>query len=114
MLVPLGGEEAFKNWWYRSDATHVSFYTEKAMCAVARRHGLSLNAAALMERLAERTFAAEFCNAPMEPSEERHRDSLLAGGENFRALYDAHLKRLREMCIYDPGGWCRDRGFERR
>ncbi|MBO4313714.1 MAG: hypothetical protein J5838_05415 [Desulfovibrio sp.] len=83
-------------------------------CENARRHGLSLNAAALTERLAERAYAAEFCNAPLDPSEERHRDSLLAGGGNFRALYDAHLKRLREMCIYDPDGWCRDRGFERR
>ena len=63
---------------------------------------------------AERAYAAEFCNAPLDPSEERHRDSLLAGGGNFRALFDAHLKRLSEMCIYDPDGWCRDRGFERR
>ena len=84
-------------------------------CENARRYGLSLNAAALMESLAERTYAAEFCKAPLDPSEERHRDSLLAGGGNFRALYDAHLKRLREICcIYDPVGWCRDRGFERR
>ena len=51
MLAPPGGEDAFKNWWYRSDATHVSFYTEKALSAVARRHGLSFS-----ERLSDRIF----------------------------------------------------------
>ena len=51
MLVPPGGEEAFKSWWYRSDATHVSFYTEKALHAVARRHGLLFEA-----RLSDRIF----------------------------------------------------------
>ena len=40
MLVPSGGVEAFKNWWYRSDATHVSFYTEKALRTVAAKNGL--------------------------------------------------------------------------
>ena len=40
MLLPQGGEEAFKNWWYRSDATHVSFYSEEAMRRVAAKNGL--------------------------------------------------------------------------
>ena len=96
------------------DCAHFARTGMRDTCENARRHGLSLNAAALMERLAERAYAAEFCNAPLDPSEERHRDSLLAGGGNFRALYDEQLNRLREMCIYDPDGWCRDRGFERR
>ncbi|MCR4714738.1 MAG: class I SAM-dependent methyltransferase [Treponemataceae bacterium] len=51
MLVPSGGEEAFKNWWYRSDATHVSFYTEDSLRSVAGRHGLSY-----LTRLSDRVF----------------------------------------------------------
>ena len=51
MLLPQGGEEAFKSWWYRSDATHVSFYTENALRTVAAKHGLSL-----VERLSDRIF----------------------------------------------------------
>ena len=44
MLVPSGGVEAFKNWWYRSDATHVSFFTEKALRTVAAKNGLAWDA----------------------------------------------------------------------
>lgn len=51
MLAPPGGEEAFKNWWYRSDATHVSFYTENSLRSVASRHGLSF-----ASRLSDRIF----------------------------------------------------------
>ena len=51
MLAPPGGEEAFKNWWYRSDGTHVSFYTENSLRSVASRHGLSFAA-----RLSDRIF----------------------------------------------------------
>ena len=40
MLLPSGGIDAFKKWWYRSDATHVSFYTEKAIREVAAKNGL--------------------------------------------------------------------------
>jgi len=51
MLVPPGEVEAFKNWWYRSDCTHVSFYTEESLRSVASRHGLSF-----ISRLTDRTF----------------------------------------------------------
>ena len=51
MLLPSGGLEAFKGWWYRSDATHVSFYTEEALRRVAAKTGLVWEA-----RLNDRTF----------------------------------------------------------
>ncbi len=51
MLLPEGGKEAFKNWWYRSDATHVSFFTEKAIRAVAAKNGLEW-----LSSLNDRTF----------------------------------------------------------
>lgn len=40
MLLPSGGRDAFKAWWYRSDATHVSFYTQKSLRIVTERYGL--------------------------------------------------------------------------
>ena len=30
---------AFRSWWYKEDATHVSFYTEKALKVCAERAG---------------------------------------------------------------------------
>lgn len=46
MLLPFQQDESnwkekFSSWWYRSDATHVSFYTKKALCICAERSGLS-------------------------------------------------------------------------
>jgi SAM-dependent methyltransferase len=32
--------EAFKNWWYPSDPTHVAFYCEKTLGLMARKAGL--------------------------------------------------------------------------
>ena len=83
-------------------------------CQNARKYGLSLNAAALAEQLAERDFAAEFCGAEPDPATQRHTQSLLSGSANMRALHDAHLALLRERCIYDPDGWCQSMGFQRR
>ena len=51
MLVPSGGVEAFKGWWYRSDATHTSFYTEEALRQVAAKNGL-----VWVKALSDRTF----------------------------------------------------------
>ncbi|MCR4940305.1 MAG: class I SAM-dependent methyltransferase [Treponemataceae bacterium] len=51
MLLPDGGREAFKSWWYRSDATHVTFYTEKALRHMAYENGLEWVSA-----LSERSF----------------------------------------------------------
>jgi 2-polyprenyl-3-methyl-5-hydroxy-6-metoxy-1,4-benzoquinol methylase len=36
------GEAAFHDWYYRRDATHVSFYSEKTMQWIASRWGLRL------------------------------------------------------------------------
>lgn len=34
--------EKFQKWWYRRDATHVSFYTEKTLGKMTERLGMSL------------------------------------------------------------------------
>ena len=82
-------------------------------CENARKYGLSLNAAALVEWLAERTYAYRLCGVRPDPSEERHKEALLAGSLSFRALFEAELRRLEERCIYDPRGWCQERGLSR-
>ena len=41
MLLPSGGIDVFKKWWYRSDATHTSFYTEHALRQVAAKNNLT-------------------------------------------------------------------------
>lgn len=33
--------ERFISWWYRQDPTHISFYSRKALCLVAKEAGLS-------------------------------------------------------------------------
>ena len=40
MLLPSGGTDAFKGWWYRSDMTHTSFYSEEALRQVAAKTAL--------------------------------------------------------------------------
>lgn len=83
-------------------------------CQHAQQYGLSFNAAAVVEGLAERTYAVELCGATPDPAEQRHTESILAGSPRFRELYNAHLTMLRQRCIYDPDGWCQERGFKRR
>lgn len=85
-----------------------------ATCLAAVKHGLSLNAAAVVEGLAERAHAVEFCRARPDPAEARHTESILAGGPNFRALFDEHRARLAAAGVEDPEGWCRQQGLERR
>ena len=97
-----------------ADCTQYTSSPRRETCENARRHGLSLNAAALVEGLAERAYAVEFCGGTPDPAEQRHTESILAGSPAFRALYDEHLTLLHQRCIYDPGGWCRDRGLTRR
>ena len=97
-----------------ADCTQYRTSPQRETCENARRHGLSLNAAALVEGLAERAYAVEFCGGTPDPAEQRHTESILAGSPAFRALYDEHLTLLHQRCIYDPGGWCRDRGLTRR
>lgn len=36
------GSDAFDDWWYRRDPTHVCFYNETTMRWIARHHGLSV------------------------------------------------------------------------
>lgn len=48
MILPEPDEERndfFKNWWYRSDATHVAFYTLKSLFLCAGKCGLSFEKA---------------------------------------------------------------------
>ena len=85
-----------------------------ATCLHAVKHGLTLHAAAVVEGLAERAHAVEFCRARPDPAEARHTESILAGGPNFRALFDEHRARLAAGDIEDPEGWCRQQGLERR
>ena len=86
---------------------------QRTTCENARKFGLSFNAAAIVEGLAERAYAVEFCGGTPDPAEQRHTESILAGSAAFRALYDEHLTMLRQRCIYDPNGWCRSMGFAR-
>ncbi|MBR4747474.1 MAG: hypothetical protein IK061_08800, partial [Desulfovibrio sp.] len=85
-----------------------------ATCLAAVKHGLSLNAAAVVEGLAERAHAVEFCRAVPDPAEARHTESILAGGASFRALFNEHRARLEAIDVEDPDAWCAKRGFERR
>lgn len=41
MLNPGADEEAFRNWWYRSDSTHVSFYSLESLKKCAEKAGLT-------------------------------------------------------------------------
>ncbi|MBO4295292.1 MAG: hypothetical protein J5863_00830 [Desulfovibrio sp.] len=85
-----------------------------ATCLAAVKHGLSLNAAAVVEGLAERAHAVEFCRAKPDAAEARHTESILAGGASFRALFNEHRARLEAIDVEDPDAWCAKRGFERR
>ncbi len=85
-----------------------------ATCLHAVKHGLTLHAATVVEGLAERAHAVEFCRARTDTAEARHTESILAGGPNFRALFDEHRARLAAAGIEDPEGWCRQQGLERR
>ncbi|MBQ9405407.1 MAG: hypothetical protein IJU37_01550 [Desulfovibrio sp.] len=96
------------------DCGHYTGTAAYETCENARKHGLSFNAAALVEGLAERSYAVEFCGGVQDLAEQRHTESILAGGEHFRALYDEHLAMLRHRCIYDPDGWCQSRGLTRK
>lgn len=40
-LIPDPAEQPFETWWYRFDATHVTFYTIKGLAAAAARVGLA-------------------------------------------------------------------------
>ncbi|MCR5815102.1 MAG: hypothetical protein K6G15_11520 [Desulfovibrio sp.] len=84
---------------------------ERGSCENAKRFGLSLNAARLVEGLAERDFAASFCGAELAPAEKRQIESLLAPDPKWRALFSAHGQMLRERCIYDPASYCQSMGF---
>ena len=81
-------------------------------CENARKFGLTLNAAEYVEQMAEKEYAAQFCEG--KSLENANTASILAGGENFRALYEAHMTMLRERCVYDPDGWCRAMGHTRK
>ncbi len=83
-------------------------------CLHAQKYGLTINAAAVVEGLAERTYAVELCGVAPDPAEQRHTESILASSPEFRALYNELLTLLRQMCIYDPDIWCLERGFKRR
>lgn len=96
------------------DCSRYQVHPRRETCLNARKYGMSINAAALVQGLAERTHAVEFCRSTPDPAEQRHRDSLLAGSPNLRALYEAHLAMLRQRCVYDPDGWCQSMGFTRR
>ena len=85
-----------------------------ATCLAAVKHGLSLNAAVVVEGLAERAHAVEFCRAKPNAAEARHTESILSGGASFRALFDEHRARLQAIDVEDPDAWCAKRGFERR
>lgn len=50
MLLP-EEEGAFKSWWYRSDVTHVAFYTLKGLVRCAEEAGLSF-----VRAVSERAF----------------------------------------------------------
>ena len=84
-----------------------------ATCLAAAKHGLSLSAAAVVEGLAERDYATEFCRAKPDPAERRHAESILAGGPRFRSLFDEHRAKLASAEIEDPAAWCQSRGFGR-
>lgn len=97
-----------------ADCTKYHGTSRYETCQHAREFGLSLNAAAIVEGLAERTYAVELCGGTIDPAEQRHTESILAGSTRFRDLYNAHLLMLGHRCIYDPDGWCQERGFNRR
>ena len=83
-------------------------------CVNARAYGLSMSAAEMVEGLAEHDHAVIFCRHEPDPADTKRTESILAGGAAFRSLYDAHRKMLESRCVYDPDGWCRSMGFERR
>ena len=83
-------------------------------CMNARAYGLSMSAAEMVEGLAEHDHAVIFCGHEPDPADTRRTESILAGGASFRSLYDAHRKMLESRCVYDPDGWCRSMGLERR
>ncbi len=83
-------------------------------CQHAREFGLTMHAAELVEGLAEHDHAVTFCGGTPDPDDIRHTESILAGGDAYRALYKAHRGMLETRCVYDPDGWCRSMGLERR
>ncbi len=100
--------------WAPADCGRYRGTSRYDTCQHAKKYNLSINAAAIVEGLAERTYAVELCGAIPDPAEQRYTESILAGSPEFRDLYNAHLTMLRQRCIYDPDGWCQERGFQRR
>ncbi len=86
----------------------------RSTCLNARAYGLSMEDAAMIEDLAEHDHAVIFCGHEPDPADTRRTETILAGGAAFRGLYDAHRKMLETRCVYDPAGWCRSMGLERR
>ena len=74
-------------------------------CEHAKQYGFSFKAAALIEGLAEQTYALELCGAKSDHAALRHLEAILASSPKFQELYRAHLTMLRQRCVYDPSGW---------
>lgn len=83
-------------------------------CENARKFSLSLGVTQEIEYLAAREYGFSFCGVQPDTLFRQQVADRLAQDARLRALYNEHLALLKHRCIYDPDGWCRSMGFQRR